>query len=86
MICPTTSSAINSLLLRRNTHASWNLLSTGVDIGKEFGEFRSDNVTDLEKDFAVATVPGSKLASVIAGNFLGITNLLERPSASSRTL
>ena len=51
---PRTSSAINSLLLRKNVQASWNLLSTGEDRENLFGEFSSDNVTDFDADFTRA--------------------------------
>ena len=51
---PTTSSAINSLLLRKNTQASWNLLSTGVASGNVFGELSRDKVTTLVKLFTTA--------------------------------
>ena len=86
LILPTTSSAINAVLLRRNVQASWNLLSTGVAIGNVFGEFSSESVIAFEYDFTTACDPGWKFASVVPGNFLGITNLLARPSASSITL
>ena len=86
MIFPTTSSAIKSLLLRKNVQASWNLLSTGEESSNVFGELSSDSVTDFVAVLTVANCPGSKLAVVIAGYFLGITNLLQRPSASSITL
>ena len=50
-----------------------------------FGEFNKDRVTLFEYDCTVANSPGSKFDVVNDGNFLGITNLLARPSAVSYT-